>query len=130
MLKTQHGFTLIELVMVIVIFGILAAVIVPKFIDLRQDAQAAHNMAYICSLRSAVALRYVQQIRQGGKPDVKGSPTTVLSFLQQFVASSPDSLTVTDGFCSSGAGKLSGLGSILYSAPVNVVWTSLRSNSR
>jgi len=41
--KQSSGFTLVELVMVIVVLGILAAVILPKFIDLSSDAQTAVN---------------------------------------------------------------------------------------
>ena len=39
MLASQQGFTLIEIIAVLVILGILAAVAVPKFIDLTTDAQ-------------------------------------------------------------------------------------------
>jgi len=55
---TQRGFTLIELVVVIVILGILAAFAVPKFMGLEKQARAASVSALEGTLRSASAMAY------------------------------------------------------------------------
>jgi MSHA pilin protein MshA len=65
MKQTQRGFTLIELVMVIVILGVLAAVAIPKFVDLKGDAQAASTQGVAGALSSGTSINYATAQARG-----------------------------------------------------------------
>jgi len=99
MKQVQRGFTLIELVMVIVILGVLAAVAIPKFVDLKSDAQVAALQGVVGGINSASAVNYAARsantakgtatigltctsaataIMQGGIPSGYTLPATVL----------------------------------------------------
>lgn len=54
MKQNKKAFTMIELVFVIVVLGILAAVAIPKLVATRTDAQVSKGVADISSIRSAI----------------------------------------------------------------------------
>ncbi|MDO7083360.1 type II secretion system protein [Pseudocolwellia sp. AS88] len=80
-----NGFTLIELVVVIVILGILAATAAPKFIDLTGDANESVLNSLAGTMRSSGQLVYTKSIIQGlhneatGEVDLDGDGTTDIS---------------------------------------------------
>jgi MSHA pilin protein MshA len=82
--KQQKGFTLIELVVVIVILGILAATAAPKFIDLTSDARTSVMQGVQGSINSAVNLVHAKALVEGqtgatGVISVGGSNYTLVN---------------------------------------------------
>ncbi|NQT74916.1 MAG: type II secretion system protein [Candidatus Omnitrophica bacterium] len=64
-MHSKKGFTLIELVMVIVILGILSAIAIPKFVDLTGEAKIAATKSGLGAIRSVCAIEYAKTATSG-----------------------------------------------------------------
>ena len=61
-LKNQKGFTLIELVIIIIMIGMLAAIAVPRYVDLKDKALAAGAKATLDGGRAAITLDFADGV--------------------------------------------------------------------
>jgi len=75
-MRRIKGFTLIELMIVVAIVGILAAIAVPKFADLVRKANEGATKGNLGAIRSAVTIYYAEQSGVFPNSTADGTDTT------------------------------------------------------
>ncbi len=96
MLKNQKGFTLIEIIAVLVILGILAAVAVPKFVDLQTQATSKALDGALAASYSTCSLQYSRLILANGSAPTNAEVVTAAT------ANKPSGSGFTYAFAASG----------------------------
>ena len=72
-MTNEKGFTLIEIIAVLVILGILAAVAVPRYIDMQAEAKKAAAKGQVAEMKSTLNLAYAKLFMSNGTAPTTGS---------------------------------------------------------
>jgi MSHA pilin protein MshA len=131
--KVQQGFTLIELVVVIVILGILAATAAPKFINMSSDANIAVLKSMGGAIKASGQLVYTKSITQGlnnsvhGDVDLDGDGTPDIETRYGYPSGSRDkgiSKAMSNSFATDWIWSTNSGYTVFYLTMASFTWTS------
>jgi prepilin-type N-terminal cleavage/methylation domain-containing protein len=130
--RNRAGFTLIELVTVIVILGILSAVALPVYLDYRSDAKIAATKGALGGIRAAIANYYARSATDSGGgvltyPALSDLTTVGVVMLDTFPDNPFDTDATKNNVAASSAAKgtvSGGAGGWLYNAANGQFWAN------
>ena len=94
-LKSSKGFTLIEIIAVLVILGILAAVAVPKYIDMQGEAKKAAAKGQVAEIKSTLNLAYAKAFLAAGAKPTSINTVITEAGITTTMGTAPDVWTVS-----------------------------------
>ncbi len=98
-ISQDKGFTLIELVVVIIILAILAVIAIPKFTDLKSDAQTAAIHGLAAALKDATKLVYATSVIAGVETlEFDDSETPIIENPSVVIDSSGTTVPLDEGY--------------------------------
>jgi general secretion pathway protein G len=126
--RNQRGFTLVEILIVVIILGILAAIVIPQFTNASQDARKNSLTSQLQTLRSQVELYKLQHLNVNGKfgPYLQTMPLNPVS--EHDATDSGDVFVVTADVTGGGA---SGAGSAgwVYNMTNGKMWATSKTGA-
>jgi len=106
-MNSRSGFTVLEMVIVIVVIGILLGIAVPKYANFRDSANLAAAKANVAALRSAASMYYGKQAVETGSGSYPADKDALEALLE-------DTLTWPSGY---GYSYVSGTGAVTLTTP-------------